>query len=348
MAESQVQAPIPVVVQEPPPGLSIEERMARHLNPEAFKPRDEQGRFATQAPKPEAQQPQAQQQPQQAQAEEPPPPADSEVPETPVWDEVKEVKLKVPMKDGSREWEDEVTLEQLRNERMLHSDYTRKTQEIAEQRRTLETQAQQAVLRERQQYMQALQQMQQSVIASAAPELNNVDWDKLATEDPAQYVRLSNRAKQVNETLASIHAEQEKVQQQMQAQRQERLTQRVAEAKEKIVKDIPEWNDDLYKELMDRGVKSYGFTPQEVSNAFDPRFIRMLHDLNQFHKMKEQKPLVEKKVQSLPPVLKPGLAKQSTNRGVERLKAARERLKADPNSIDAAADAFGVMFRTEK
>lgn len=35
------------------------------------------------------------------------------------WDEVKDVKIKVPMKDGEKEWEEEVTLEQLRAERMM-------------------------------------------------------------------------------------------------------------------------------------------------------------------------------------------------------------------------------------
>lgn len=311
-------------------------------------PRDEQGRFLPQQ-QAEAQAnatPAAETPPAEAKPAAETPPADATQPEQEVvkWDEVKDVKIKVPMKDGDKEWEEEVSLEQLRAERMMQADYTRKTQEVAERERQADAKAQQAVEKERSQYLEALGALHAAVQQAATPELANVDWNKLAAENPAEYVRLSNRAREVNEAMQRIRFEEEKVQSQQSKERQARLDQAVAESQKKLKEAIPTWNDDLYQSLLKRGVDTYGFKYDEMGEVWDHRIMRVLHDAHQWQAMQQGKPLAEKKVVTVPNVLRPGNAKPKVDQKVQELQQTRTRLTANPNDIDAAAALMGTFI----
>lgn len=254
------------------------------------------------------------------------------------WDELKAIKLKIPMKQGDKEWEDEISLEQLREERMLKADYTRKQQELAEQRRQTETMTQQAVEKERTAYLSTLEALQESIIQAASPELASVDWNKLAQENPAEYVRLSNRAREVNAALERVRFEQEKVQHQQAKERDERLAKAVAESQTKLREAIPNWSDDLYTALQKRGTDTYGFKAEEIGQVWDHRVMQVLHDAHQFRLLKEQKPKTEETVKTLPPVLKPGAHKPKVNQQAQEFQKSRERLRANPRDTDAATD----------
>jgi hypothetical protein len=261
------------------------------------------------------------------------------------WDEVKDVKIKVPMKDGEKVWEEEVTLEQLRAERMMQSDYTKKTQEIAQRERQAQEATQQAVDKERTQYLEALGALRKSVQQAAMPEFGNVDWNKLAAENPGEYVRLSNRAREFNEAMQRVAFEEEKVQAQQSKERQSRLDQAVAESRVKLKEEIPTWNDDLYQSLLKRGVDTYGFKPDEMSQVWDHRIMRVLHDAHQWQAMQQGKPLAEKKVVTVPNVLRPGNAKPKVDPKTQELTKTRERLAANGNDMDAAAALMGNFLK---
>lgn len=296
---------------------------------------------------------------QQAQAQanaEPEKPAEPEAAEQPAeteavaaetvkWDEVKDVKIKVPMKNGDKEWEEELTLHDLREGHMMRKDYLQKTQEVAEQRRQTEAMTAQAVEKERSQYLEALGALRKSVAAAAAPELSNVDWNKLAAENPAEYVRLSNRAREFNEAMQRIAIEEEKVQSQQSKERQERLDRAVAESQKKLKEAIPQWNDDLYQTLLKRSYDTYGFKPDEMREVYDDRIWRIVHDAHQWQAMQQGKPLAEKKVVAVPNVLRPGNAKPKVDLKTQELTKAKERLAANGNDMDAAAALLGNFLK---
>lgn len=353
--QEQQQAPQQQQDQQPAPApeaapLSDEAIMAKALGLDG-RPRDERGRFVGQ----QQQQPQqpapqeteagpveqkAEQQPaeQEQKAEEP---KQEEVP----WDSVKDLKIKVPMKQDGKEWVEELTVGQLREERMLKADYTRKTQEIAAKEREVRSQTQAAVEKERANYMVALQAMQESIAQAASPELANIDWNKLAAENPAEYVRLSNRARVVNEAIQRIRFEQEKVQSQQAKEREERLAQAVEESRTRIKEAIPDWNDDLYRKVLHRGIDTYGFKPDEVQSLYDHRILRVMHDAHQWRAMQEGKPLAEKKVVQVPPVLKPGNVKPKVDPQAQKAQADRNRLRANGNDQDAAAAVMAAFLK---
>ena len=89
--------------------------------------------------------------------------------------------------------EQEVTLDELMKGYSRQSDYTRKTQDVAKERRNMDTLQQQynsglaQMQQERQQYLESLNQ----IISNSASNLDkfvNVDWDSLKEHDPLEYV----------------------------------------------------------------------------------------------------------------------------------------------------------------
>lgn len=324
------------------PDLPDEEIMSRAMGE---RPRDPQtGRFLSQTDKPA-------EQPQEAQPAEKPAVAEAEKPSEQEqeykWDDLKGIKLKIPMKQGDKEWEDEISLDQLREERMLKADYTRKQQELAEHRKQVETMTQTAVEKERTAYLASLEALQKSIHQAAAPELANVDWNKLAAENPAEYVRLMNRAREVNTALERVRFEQDKVQHQQAKERDERLAKAVAESQTKLREAIPNWSDDLYTALLKRGTDTYGFKPDEVGQVWDHRVMQVLHDAHQYRMLKEQKPKSDDTVKKLPPVLKPGAQKPKVDPKQQEFQNAQQRLRANGNDQEAAASVMEA-FLTQK
>ena len=302
------------------------------------KPRDAQGRFV-------AEQPVAEQPAQEPAAEATTEPAKpEEATEEYKWDDLKAIKLKIPMKQGDKEWEDEISLEQLREERMLKHDYTRKTQELAEQRKQVETHTRTEVEKERSAYLQSLDALHKSIIQAASPELANVDWNKLSQENPAEYVRLANRAREVNSALERVRFEQEKVQTQQAKERDERLAQAVSESKTKLLEAIPNWSDDLYTALQKRGTDTYGFKQDEIGQVWDHRVMQVLHDAHQYRLLKEKQPASGASVQKLPPVLKPGAQKPKVDPQQQEFQKSKERLRHNGNDQEAAADVIGAFI----
>lgn len=309
------------------------------------RPRDEKGRFLKTETEQQAEAAQEGEKAEEKQEEQP----------EYKWDEVKQIKLKIPMKNGDKEWEDELTLEELRNQRMMHADYMARRREWDEKEKTYHNQIRESVEKERNQYLGALQVLQESVMQVAASELASVDWQKLAAEDPAKYVQLSARAQMLSGTLQRIAAEHEKVQKQQETERLERLSKAVEESRTKVKDAIPTWNDELYSGLLKRA-EGYGLKQEEIGlvsdpskiqplYAYDPRFIQILHDAHQFRMISEGKSLAEKKVTNAAPVLKPGSAKPKVNPQVQHLQKAKERLKADPRSDEAATDLMRAFIR---
>ena len=352
MAEAQAvveqqSAPQPAAQQDLP--LTIEERMLRVINPTAAKERDATGKFlgkpkeggedSAPAASGADTQPAATGEDTQAGAQ-----GDEQIEASPSWDEIKDVKIKVPMKRGEEEWEDEVSLQELRDGRLMQKDYEKKTQTLAKERREAHEKAQALIEQQRTEYLGTLEQLQQTVILSAAPELRNVDWSKLAKDDPAEYVRLSARAREVQAAIAQVGTQRQKVSEQQTAERQKALAKAVDEAKEKIHEAIPNWSEELYQGLLKRSVESYGFTPQEAGAIYDPRAIQILHDAHQYRLMKEAMPSAEKRVQSVPKVLKPGAAVQQVKRGDQEYISAKAQLKKT-GTVDDTANFFRALLK---
>ena len=111
-----------------------------------------------------------------------------------------------------------VSLDELLSGYSRQSDYTRKTQEIAGDRKEMEALQQQynsqvaQIQQERQQYMDALQ----NIITSSAEGMSkyaDTDWDALRESDPIEYVTQREELRQSQEKIQAMQREQYAAQQ---------------------------------------------------------------------------------------------------------------------------------------
>lgn len=198
-----------------------------------------------------------------------------------------------------------LALKELQNGYLRQQDYTRKTQDLARQREELPKIVAKHAQELSTSYEKRLAELSGLVTKTVAAELADKDINKLATEDPFEYVRVSNRARQLNELLQAVQKEQEAEAAKRKEQEQQATQQRWQQSLEILNRDIPDFGPAVVKRLIDAS-EEWGFTREEVSSWTDHRLVKMLHALTDKKAVEAKKPVVEKKVAVVTKVMKPG------------------------------------------
>lgn len=249
-------------------------------------------------------------------------------------DQLEAIQLEVEVSGEAGKVTEKPTIKELKLGYMRQKDYQTKTAEVARQRNEVGEKIRQGIESERQSYAQTLQQLQAVLIESVAPELKTVNWNDLATNNPAEYVRMRNRADQISTTLKAINEKQQEVLAKQKAEQSQALQEAAQKARQTLETEIPGWNDALYQTLMKTG-ESYGYKPEEVGSWVDPRAIKLLNDAYQFRQLKVE-PAKANKVVNVPKVLKPG-ATSSVSMKQRNTEAAMGKLQKSGRIADAAA-----------
>lgn len=257
--------------------------------------------------------------------------------ETPT-DQPRKIRVRALEGDGY----EELTEDELKSQRLMHSDYTRKTQAIAEQRKAVE-----AKQREVEQAMTARLQQMDDHVAMLGRAIQSfeaeVDWDALRQQDPATYVeqreRQAQRLKQFNAAKAQAGE-----------QRNLYRQQKAAEEAQKLVEAIPEWLDKgrarTEATAIREGVSAYGFSPEEFDRVIDHRLVLMARDAIELRKLKAKAAEVKQTISKAPPLAKPGGSQPGNH---DALRAHRAIQKAtQTGSVDDMAAAFGAFRRGRK
>jgi hypothetical protein len=232
--------------------------------------------------------------------------------------------------------EREVTLDELIKSYQLGTDYTKKSQAVAEERKAVEAERQRIEEARylRDQYAERLQVIEQML--NQQPETENLDY--LKETDPIGYAvkvaELSQREKQ----LAQVRAEQARIAEQQQREQQEQLGQVVQAESRKLAEVIPEYADPqkgetLRRELREFGLKA-GFSDQELANVYDSRAVLTLYKAMQYDKLQSAKPSITKKVNEAPKVMKSGVSQPRD--GNDEIKKLKARAKQTGRVADAA------------
>ena len=232
--------------------------------------------------------------------------------------------------------EKEVTIDELIKNYQLGADYTKKTTEVAEQRRALETEK--AAIAEakqlREQYAQRLQVLENFL---NVPE---EDIEYLKETDPIGYaVKVADQT-QREKQLQSVRAEQDRLAQMQQAENAQALRTHLAGEAEKIAAIVPDYADKekgmKVRQEIREYAKSIGWTDQELGSVYDSRAVLSLYEGMQYRKLMQNKPAVTKKVNEAPKMVKPGTSKaQASER--EQIKKQKARLRESGRVQDAAS-----------
>jgi hypothetical protein len=215
---------------------------------------------------------------------------------------------------------------------MRHTDYTKKTMELADQRRLFQQQQQMASIQE------AFQQEASEEIRSlAALEAQLEQYKKLpwAEMDTDQIVR----ARQAMDGLKDQRDELKTTLDAKRAQTGEKLSKArydlLQQGAEFLKKTIPSWGDVAQRESAQAAL-NVGFSKDEVSNFMDPRAVHLAWKASQWDKLQASKPQVTQKVKTAPPTSKPGSAATTESTATQTYQKARQQLKKSGDWKDAA------------
>jgi len=207
-------------------------------------------------------------------------------------------------------------------------DYTKKTQEVAEQRKELETL--QAQFAETTKQFQEQQQLNNLLIEDVAKvtaldqqlaQYQNVDWQQLSDSDFVEAQKLFFQYNQLQQQRTEAVSQFEAKRQDALNKQQQMIADQVAKGKEQLAKEIPNWSPQTTQEIIEAS-KDYGFTDNELNAIIDPRHVRVLHDAMQWRKLKSKNSVTKKKVASAKPVVKPGSKdpKKAVNSNAKKLR----------------------------
>lgn len=287
------------------------------------KPRDEKGRFT----KPEEEVPAEEAPAEEAKAEEETPaeeaPAEEEKPTK------RSLKLKYRGEEKEIDEDEAVELAQ------KGYDYTQKMQQLAKEREEATASARKAAEEARKQYETQLEVQRQLVLKLADQEALTANLAEIALQDPAKALQLQLRRQQIAETYQAVVAEQQKLIQQKESEGKEQYQKQAREAVERLQERIPNWNNNLYGDILKSAVTHYGFKQEEVNAITDHRAIEVLNDARQWREYQSAKPkTVDKRVAAVPKVQKPGSTEKS-NPNADRMKASMAKLQKSGHRDDA-------------
>lgn len=242
-----------------------------------------------------------------------------------------ERKLKVTVKgDDGTDQEIEVDEAEVVKGYQRQADYTRKTQELAQR----EHQAVEILKAKHDEFAQdylSKAEASRAAIVQLAGLRGEDEMAQLAQSDPAAWVAENQRRQSIVAVLGHLD-------QQISAERQE-IERRQAEAMQQARTEMFQrsWAE-LQKDGIDREKlakaysdvsKAYGFSGDELAQVLDHRQVRVMLDALAYRQLKEQKAVVQKKVDAapkLPQKATPTVKDRKTQQLEGRFKGGRAKL----------------------
>ena len=238
-----------------------------------------------------------------------------------------------------------VSLDELLSGYSRQSDYTRKTQEIAGDRKEMEALQQQynsevqQIQQERQQYMEALT----NIISNNSGELekfSNIDWNALRENDPIEYVTTREQYREAQEKVQGLQHEHARAAQTQQAQMQKAQHQMLQVEKGRLVEALPEWGDPDKQKDMSANLQSYakeqGFTAEELNSLVDHRSVLVLLKAQKYDQL-QNSDVKSKKLKNKPKVIRSGTGTTSKATSKSKRAAKMKRLQSSGHVDDAVS-----------
>ena len=232
---------------------------------------------------------------------------------------------------------EQVPLSELLKGYSRQSDYTRKTQELAEQRKAFEAERA-GIDQERQQALAGLQQLSAQLQAELArTQPSPQDLEQLRLRDPAEWSARMYEQQQRQQLVQFAQAQQAQVEAQERAQR---VPQEIAALQAKL----PEFADNFESHYRKTGEwamspEGGGLSPEEWDATFDHRHVIVLEKARRYDEATRQTPRVTKKLaEKKPRVIRPGTQSPPGQSETEAYSASLAQVK--DGGTDALADAF--------
>ncbi|MDE2102835.1 MAG: hypothetical protein KGL39_36665 [Patescibacteria group bacterium] len=194
---------------------------------------------------------------------------------------------------------------------LRQSDYTRKTMEVAEQRKAAEAEASKA-RQEREAYQDNLQKMQ-AVLETAITQQNQIDWQSLLESDPVEYLKQQHLYQQRQAAYQQNMLEQQRIGEMANQERQKEAQSYLTTQWDKLTERLPEWKNPEVAKSKKAELRSYmlkeGANDKEVDSLTHHLAIVWAEKAMKYDALMSKANVAEKKVAAAPQkVVKPGVA----------------------------------------
>tara|TARA_A100000172_G_C3037984_1_gene109244 strand:- start:59 stop:1093 length:1035 start_codon:yes stop_codon:yes gene_type:complete len=239
--------------------------------------------------------------------------------------------------------EQEVNLEELTKGYSRQSDYTRKTEKLSQDRKSVEelkneyTRQNEEAKIKRDQYEKQLQVLSEQLRSSE----QKVDLDKLYENDPAEYVRVKAEQDRRKELLEKSNQERERILAEKQEEQGKQYNSYLEQQRQLLAQKLPIYADkekgaDFVKNLTNYA-KEIGYTDQEINMLVDHRSVIMLANAYRYDKLKKAN-LKNKKVTKVSKVVSSSSPKiQDDSDVAKRMKSKKATLKRTGKVNDAVS-----------
>ena len=240
----------------------------------------------------------------------------------------------------------EVDQAELQNYVLRQQDYTKKTQEVAEQRKQIDEERNS--LRAIQQLANQLQDEYDNLKKVEEVERSDEYWEQLKAENPMQFMierqELQERSHERETAQQKVFAMQQQLAEQNRLEQQKKL---YSEA-QKLEELIPEWKDRATadKEKADLMVfgRSQNYSDEELNSVTDARAINMLYKAFKWDQLQAKKTNLKQKALATPASSTAVRNENAPRKKMAELKKAQLKLRKTGKLADATS-AFEIMLR---
>tara|TARA_R110000851_G_scaffold65236_2_gene148161 strand:+ start:1617 stop:2663 length:1047 start_codon:yes stop_codon:yes gene_type:complete len=242
--------------------------------------------------------------------------------------------------DGS-----DVTLEELKRGYLRQSDYTKKTQEVAEGRKNLEASGQQ--LAAHQDTLAMNLEMALNVVEPQLAAFAKTDWEALATQDPYEYAEKRALFDQAQIRYSHIQKAGQELVAQDSARKGQAKQAMLASERQKLHMALPDMADPVLGQKLAGSIKDYalgmGLTQEEAGGITDHRLIVALNKARMYDELNNSGLTASRKKMRNGPkkVIKGGQPVSKSERTTTAKTKLRTNLKTSGSVDDAVALLLG-------
>jgi len=252
-------------------------------------------------------------------------------------DEESESQLYTVKVDGK---EIEVTLDELASGYTRQSDYSKKTGELANQRRAIQQQAD-AIQQERSHYSQVLGNARSNAEAQLE-EYKNIDWDALRQEDSLLFMQRRDEMRDLEKSIEDNTKEQQKLAAQAQQYQVQKFNHDVEHGRKELLGIMPDWNDKTSKEVREFGL-GMGFSSEELSGITDHRSMAVLRKAMLYDNIQNSQPAKKKVKAGTPKYVKSGVSKTKSDVSAKKRSDKQKQLRKSGSVDDAASMIYDML-----
>lgn len=223
--------------------------------------------------------------------------------------------------DGKKYAMPKSAAEKIKSERLMHADYTQKTQAVAEERKAVAAEREQVVRhqQEAQQYIDQIAEVRS--IDKQLEQYRALNWDELIDQDPQGAMKLQQQHRALEAARNTAVEAITQKQQQNALSEQQALAKQVQEADAYFKREIPGWSNERSTRLQQYAIEQ-GIPADVLGQAVirQPALAKLLHKAELFDQLEKKQTAAKPKA---PVQEKP----------VTRITATRASAQRDPDKM---------------